>query len=152
MVINTKFVHVNIVAQDWRKLARFYEDVFECVPVPPERDLSGQWLEDATNVAGAKIRGMHLRLPGHGGAGPTLEIFQYTPDKARPNTAANLPGYGHIAFAVDDVETALNAVLAAGGGAVGELVTVDIPNAGTIKFVYAADPEGNIIELQQWAR
>lgn len=152
MAINAKFVHVNLVAHDWRKLARFYEDVFGCVPAPPERDLSGQWLADATAIAGARIKGMHLQLPGQGDAGPTLEIFQYAPSEARPATAANLPGFGHIAFAVDDVKMALAAVCAAGGGALGELVTVDIPSAGTIKFVYATDPEGNIVELQQWMR
>ena len=35
--------------------------------------------------------------------------------------------------------------------AVGDLVTAEITNAGTITFVYMTDPEGNIIELQKWA-
>jgi len=43
-------------------------------------------------------------------------------------------------------------VISAGGGVVGELVSVDIPGAGTIAFVYATDPEGNVIELQHWSR
>ncbi len=152
MSIQAKFVHTNIVARDWQKLADFYERVFGCQPVPPERNLSGQWLEDGTGVAGVDIRGMHLRLPGFGEQGPTLEIFQYKQQQERPPTAINRPGFAHIAFAVDDVDAARDAVLAAGGGVVGEIVSVDVPGAGTVTFVYLTDPEGNIIELQRWSR
>jgi len=34
---------------------------------------------------------------------------------------------------------------------VGDLVTAEIAGAGNITFVYMTDPEGNIIELQNWA-
>jgi len=147
-----RYVHTNLIARDWRKLARFYEGVFGCTPVPPERDLAGQWLEDGTGVPGAHIHGVHLRLPGYGTDGPTLEIFQYNHEKERPETAVNRPGFGHIAFAVDDVEAARDAVVAAGGGTVGQVVSLEVPGAGTVTFVYLTDPEGNIIELQHWAR
>ena len=35
----------------------FYEEVFGCTPMPPERDISGKWLEDATGVPGARSTG-----------------------------------------------------------------------------------------------
>ena len=111
-MIDARFGHVNLVARDWRLLADFYERVFGCVFVPPERDLSGPVLEAGTGVAGATIRGAHLRLPGLGDGGPTLEIFQYGSGPDRPPTAINRPGFGHIAFAVPDVATAREAVLA----------------------------------------
>ena len=152
MAIRARFVHTNLIAQDWKKLASFYQEVLSCVPVPPERNLAGQWLEDATRVPGAQVRGIHLRLPGYGDQGPTLEIFQYNHEKDKPETAINRPGFAHIAFAVDDVETARDAVVKAGGGVVGDLVTLDVPGAGKVTFVYVTDPEGNIIELQQWTR
>jgi predicted enzyme related to lactoylglutathione lyase len=152
MPINARFVHTNIVSKDWRKLSRFYEDAFGCTPVPPERDLSGEWLEKATGIENAHIRGIHLRLPGHGHEGPTLEIFQYNLEEDRPATAVNRPGFAHIAFAVDDVESALQVVKMAGGGAIGEIVSLPIPGAGVVTIVYATDPEGNIIELQTWSR
>jgi predicted enzyme related to lactoylglutathione lyase len=150
MPIEARFVHVNLVARDWRRLVAFYGQVFGCEPVPPERDLSGPWLERATAIPGARIRGVHLRLPGWGGAGPTLEIFQYHPHLDCERAGVNRPGLGHLAFAVADVSAAREAVLAAGGGAVGELVGADIPGAGRIRFVYVTDPEANVIELQQW--
>jgi predicted enzyme related to lactoylglutathione lyase len=151
MIADARFVHTNIIAQDWKRLARFYQQVFGCLPVPPERHLAGEWLEAATGVPDARIQGIHLRLPGYGDEGPTLEIFQYNERVARTRTAINRPGLGHIAFAVADVETARKAVLDAGGGSVGEVVSVEIAEAGAITFVYLTDPEGNIIELQHWS-
>jgi predicted enzyme related to lactoylglutathione lyase len=76
-IMPTKYAHANLVAKDWRRLAAFYREVFGCVPVPPERDLSGDWLDKLTGIRGAHISGIHLRLPGFGNDGPTLEIFQY---------------------------------------------------------------------------
>lgn len=150
MGITAKFVHTNIVAQDWNTLALFYEQIFGCTRIPPERDLSGKWLEEATGVPDAALHGVHLRLPGYGEAGPTLEIFQYRQQLEKPPTAIHRPGLAHIAFAVDDVAAARDAVLQAGGGEIGKLTTVAISGAGQITFVYLTDPEGNILELQQW--
>ena len=151
MTIQARYAHTNVVAKDWKRLARFYEEAFGCSPVPPERNLSGSWLESATGVSGAQIQGVHLRLPGPGNEGPTLEIFQYNQEEGRPKTAINRPGFAHIAFAVEEVEAAREAVIAAGGGVVGEVVSVKIPPAGLVTFVYVTDPEGNIIELQHWS-
>jgi catechol 2,3-dioxygenase-like lactoylglutathione lyase family enzyme len=145
-----RYVHTNLVARDWRRLSGFYERVFGCEPAGPERDLCGPWLDRGTGVENARIRGVHLRLPGHGRDGPTLEIFAYESEEDAPVAAANRPGYGHIAFAVDDVEAARRAVLDAGGSDVGKVVSADIPDAGSLQFIYVADPEGNLIELQRW--
>lgn len=150
MTIRAKFVHTNLVARDWKRLAGFYERVFGCEAVPPTRYLKGQWLEDGTGVPGAEVRGIHLRLPGFGADGPTLEVFSYNQQVERPAPAANRPGFTHIAFAVDDVVVARDQVLAAGGGSVGEVVSVPVADAGTVTFAYVMDPEGNIIELQRW--
>lgn len=158
MTISARFVHTNLVAKDWHRLARFYEQVFDCTPVPPERDLSGQWLDEATGLPGAHIRGIHLRLPGYGDAGPTLEVFQYDveEDGLAPlrtlQVRANRLGFGHVAFAVDDVEATRQAVLAAGGGELGKVVSVEVAGAGAITFAYLTDPEGNIVEVQRWEK
>ena len=144
-----RFAHVNLVARDWRRLAGFYERVFGCVPVPPERQLSGTWLQEATGLPGAEIRGLHLRLPGCDG--PTLEIFQYSPAGDASGKALNRPGFAHIAFAVEDVARSRDAVLAAGGRQLGTVSSRAIPGAGTVTFVYMTDPEGNALELQRWA-
>ena len=150
-MFNARYVHTNLIAHDWHALADFYQRVFGCVPVPLERDLSGPSMEAGTGLPGAHLRGMHLRLPGYGDAGPTLEIFNYNTLEDRPATAVNRPGFGHIAFAVDDVHAARAAVLAAGGRPVGEVVTVQIASSAQVIWCYVADPEGNVIELQAWS-
>lgn len=147
----TRFAHVNLVARNWRRLACFYQEAFGCRPVPPERHLEGEWLSKATGVADAALEGVHLRLPGSGDSGPTLEVFQYNAvveDRLPP--AANRKGFSHIAFEVNDVDAALDTVRAHGGTAIGEIVSRDISGSGRITFAYASDPEDNIIELQQW--
>ena len=150
-VAGARFAHVNLVAQDWERLADFYERVFGCTRVLPERDLSGSWLETGTGVPGARIRGVHLRLPGCEPGGPTLEIFAYHPALDSLPSAPNRPGWGHIAFAVGDVSAVRQTVLEAGGRALGDLISTEIEGAGAITFAYVTDPEGNVIELQRWA-
>jgi predicted enzyme related to lactoylglutathione lyase len=149
--LRARYTHTNLVARDWRKLARFYETVFGCILVPPERDLQGEGLERGSGVPGARLRGAHLRLPGYGADGPTLELFEYAQSVDREIPIPNRPGWGHLAFDVEDVAAALRAVLAAGGSRLGEVVTFDVPAAGTITWTYARDPEENIIELQSWS-
>jgi predicted enzyme related to lactoylglutathione lyase len=150
-VIDARFGHVNLIARDWRSLAGFYERILGCVPVPPGRDLHGPEVAAATGVPNAAFHGMHLRLPGGGADGPTLEIFQYEPSLGAQPTAANRPGFGHIAFAVPDVHAALAEVLANGGGTVGAAITTRTTDGRAVTWVYATDPEGNIIELQAWS-
>lgn len=149
--LNARYGHTNLVARDWRRLAGFYSDLFGCTPVPPERDYRGPILEAGTGVPDSAMRGVHLRLPGYGDGGPTLEIYAYDREEAPLSPAANRPGWGHIAFAVDDVAVAQTAVLAAGGSPVGEVVTTQTADGRHVTWCYVTDPEGNIVELQAWS-
>ncbi len=149
-MMNAKYKHTNIIARDWNALAAFYEKVFGCVRVPPERRLSGEWLEKGTGVPGAQFSGVHLRLPGHGDTGPTLEIYQYSENAPKPRPMANREGFSHIAFEVEDVHDAAAQVLKNGGRKIGDVTSASVEGVGILTFVYLADPEGNIIELQTW--
>ncbi len=147
-----KYVHTNIIARDWKRLSEFYITVFKCTPVPPERHLSGAWVDRLTALNGAGIDGVHLRLPGYDD-GPTLEIFSYTPSNFRETPdGINRQGFGHIAFLVDSIEEVLNDLLKNGGSRLGEIVVTDYKELGTLTVVYASDPEGNYIEIQNWSK
>jgi predicted enzyme related to lactoylglutathione lyase len=148
--MQARYVHTNLIAEDWHLLADFYQRVFGCFPVPPERNFQGEKLEAGTGIRGAHLQGVHLRLPGYGDTGPTLEIFNYNLLKDRPETAVNRPGYGHLAFQVEDVIAARAEVLANGGQSVGEIVTLQVGAGAKVTWCYATDPEGNVIELQSW--
>jgi catechol 2,3-dioxygenase-like lactoylglutathione lyase family enzyme len=149
-MIEARFGHVNVIARDWRRLADFYTRLFGMEFVPPERDYRGRDLEAGTGVPGAALRGAHLRLPGLGDSGPTLEIYQYEsmPDGLPP--VVNRPGFGHIAFVVPDVEAARATILAEGGAPVGSVVTLQTADGRRVTWAYVTDPEGNILELQSW--
>ncbi len=147
--MGAKYVHTNLIARDWKRLAEFYVEVFGCTYVYPERDLSGAWLDDLTGIRDASIKGIHLALPGYESGGPTLEIFRYAHNEVHEKRI-NGEGFGHIAFLVDDVEVYLSKVLEHGGSVVGKTVGGDVAGAGKIHLVYARDPEGNIIEIQKW--
>ena len=145
-----RYAHTNLIANDWQKIMDFYIQVFGCEPVSSERDHKGPNFEKLTGVVGGNARGRHLRLPGHGERGPTLEIFQYTRNDPSLPPAIRRPGFAHIAFEVPDVESKREEILRWGGRDYGQLVTIDIPGAGRLTLIYMCDPEGNIIELQKW--
>jgi predicted enzyme related to lactoylglutathione lyase len=145
-----KYVHTNIISENWQTLAQFYIKVFDCQLVPPIRNQSGQWLDKITGIPQAHIRGAHLRLPGYGAAGPTLEIYSYNNMEEKPLTLPHRKGFGHIAFEVEDVAAILEKVLEHGGSKQGEISGQQVAGVGYITVIYVKDPEGNIIELQNW--
>ena len=108
-------------------------------------------LDAATGLQDAHLTGAHLRLPGHGDTGPTIEIFSYDALDAHPGPRVDRPGWGHVAFQVPDVLAAVEAVVAAGGGRVGDIVTTATSDGRKVTWGYATDPEGNIVELQAWS-
>jgi predicted enzyme related to lactoylglutathione lyase len=146
----TRYGHTNLIANDWQRLAAFYRTCFDCVEVPPERHYRGHDLSLGTGVTDAVLDGVHLRLPGFGDDGPTLEIYQYSSNVHAPPAVANRVGWGHIAFAVDDISTVRDVVLANGGSPVGETVTLQTSDGRRVTWCYLRDPEGNIVELQSW--
>lgn len=150
MSIKAKYVHTNLIAEDWQKLSQFYQQVFGCAVVPPERDFKGEKLEAGTGIKYAQLKGVHLRLPGYGDDGPNLEIFTYSPQESKLKTVINRPGYGHLAFQVDDVEKAKEAVLNSGGKEIGKIVELQTSTGARVIWCYVTDPEGNVIELQKW--
>jgi predicted enzyme related to lactoylglutathione lyase len=143
-----KYIHTNLVAQDWRKLTEFYIKVFNCKPVPPHRDLRGTWLNKALGLKDTHITGVHLELPGYE-KGPTLEIFQYNEQENALKRYPNTIGFGHIAFSVSDVKKKSEDIIAMGGSSIGEISEVQIQGFGNLIFAYMRDPEGNIIEIQK---
>jgi catechol 2,3-dioxygenase-like lactoylglutathione lyase family enzyme len=146
-----RYTHTNIIAKDKDKLIAFYKDVFGCQSIGQTRDLRGEWVDRFTGLKDAHITGEHLALPGYGEAGPTLEIFSYDGMVPHTGSVINRCGFTHIAFSVDDVGKTLKALLAAGGGQLGELVTSLYPDGRKLELVYATDIEGNIVEIQKWS-
>jgi catechol 2,3-dioxygenase-like lactoylglutathione lyase family enzyme len=144
-----KYVHTNIISKDWRRLSNFYQEVFGCEPVLPERNLKGKWLDEGTGVKNAHLEGIHLRLPGYNENEPTLEIFSYSETLEAEKPLPNRKGFAHIAFRVDDVHSITELAIQHGASKIGEISSGQINDVGLLTFVYIADPDGNIIEIQK---
>ena len=146
----TRYSHTNIVARDPERLARFYSEVLDC-PRVAERRLQGPWLARAMGLPDARLHVFHVRLPGCGdGDMPTIEIFGMDGVADTPPSVLSRPGLMHTAFVVDEVHASLDRLLAAGGSKLGEIDGTTVEAVGSVLFVYARDPEGNIVELQQF--
>lgn len=146
-----RYVHTDIIARDAAKLCEFYKNVLGCKSINEKRDLRGLWLDKMTGIKDAHITGEHLCMPGYDEDHPTLEIFSYDEMKDGGLHAINQYGLAHLAFETDDVEGVLAKILKAGGTQVGELVHADYEDGRHAVFVYAADPEGNTLEIQSWS-
>jgi catechol 2,3-dioxygenase-like lactoylglutathione lyase family enzyme len=149
--LEARFGHVNVTSPDWRRLATFYTEVFGCEFVPPVRDIRSADLDAATGLRDAHLTGAHLRLPGHGDTGPTIEISSYDALALHPGPRVDRPGWGHVAFQVPDVHAAVEAVEAAGGSKLGDVITTGTTDGRQVTWTYTADPDGNIVELQAWS-
>jgi predicted enzyme related to lactoylglutathione lyase len=146
-----RYAHTNLVAKDWKKLAQFYIDVFDCIPKPPERNYTGDWLDKALDLKNCTLKGIHLILPGYSTKdAPTLEIYQYIPETDLIESCSDTLGFTHIAFEVEDVLKKAKEIIKNGGTTVGVLTTRQVP-AGALTFQYLKDPEGNIVEIQSWS-
>lgn len=145
-----RYVHTNIIAKDSQRLISFYKKVFNCKSIGETRDLRGDWLDKLTGVPNTHIVGEHLCLPGYGEDHPTLEIFSYDQMIPFGGSQINRCGLAHLAFEVNDVEETLELLLKEGGAQIGEVVKADYEDGRKAVFVYAADCEGNIVELQSW--
>lgn len=152
MSLKIKYVHTNVVAKDWKKLADFYIKIFGCKVVPPIRNYKGKDLESAVNIKNVTLNGVHLRLPGYNKTGPTLEIFSYSPSLKKQKRKVNTPGITHIAFEVSNVEKLYKMVIDNGGKKVGKIITLKRSDGKKVTWCYVKDPEENMIELQKWSR
>jgi hypothetical protein len=91
VIRSARYAHTNLVGRDWRRLVDSHASTFAYVLVPPERDYTGPALEAGTGISGAAVRGAHLRLPGHGDRGPTLEIFSGCAGTASDTSSITAP-------------------------------------------------------------
>ena len=150
MPISCTYLHTNLTVDNIGEMKEFYVSVFGCVPVREIQQLSGNWIQKITSVQDGEIKYVHLRFPGYGDKGPELELIQYINPMKKFEISPDTYGFGHLAFSVSNVKEALKTVIKAGGGCIGEVVTVEVPSRGLLTEVYATDPEGNIIELQSY--
>ncbi len=131
--------HVGLAVADLGAAAAWYCDVFGLVPELSLRvdaiDLSIEMLIHP--AFGYRVELLHRPGTGAGGAGAAGK-------PANPAEAARREGFGHVAFAVADLDAAYDRAVARGARPV--MPPCPAPEPG-VRMAFVADPEGNLIEL-----
>ena len=148
MISIQRFRHVAIVVSDLDAMVEFYTSVLGF----RERSRYESASDDFRRGVGLphiKAEVVHL---GMAGSPVEIEMFQFDDTLAAcaDRSRANLPGYRHIAFVVEDLDTACAQLRELGVEFFSDPITLGASGSvAGIQFVYFKDPEGNIVELNQ---
>lgn len=141
--------HVNLVVEDLPGMTAFYRDVLG-LRVTKQVTIGGEWIEALTGFE--RVEADVIYMAADSGAGLELIVYR-TPRglRAAGLEGPNARGIRHIAFRVDDVETIVDSLQAAGIDPVSpiqKVPTTQVDFAGQKKrIVYCRDPEGNLLEF-----
>lgn len=143
--------HIGLTVPDLEAATRFFVDAFgatvlyDALP-RSSAGRSGAELESRLGVPDGTVQ-LAIRLLSLAD-GPGLELFEYrSPVQASAATPSDY-GWQHVAFYVDDIDGAAQAVIAAGGITLGEprrLVRLEAGPAN--RFLYCRTPWGSTLEL-----
>jgi catechol 2,3-dioxygenase-like lactoylglutathione lyase family enzyme len=145
--------HVNLVVREMAAMIAFYRDVLG-MTLARQVTIDGPWMDDVAGLRGVRADVAFLDA----GDGPKIELLYYHSPRAAPFDglgAANVPGLRHIAFRVSDIDRMADRLRAAGVpllSKVHSVPTAQVAFAGAQKrLVYFHDPEGNLLELCEYA-
>ena len=128
--------HVGLAVADLGAAAAWYCDVFGLVP---ELSLRVDAIELSIEMLIHPAFGYRIELLHRPGTGAGV-----SGQPANPAEAARRAGYGHVAFAVADLDGAFGRAVARGARPV--MPPCAAPEPG-VQMAFVADPEGNLIEL-----
>jgi len=115
-----RFIHVNIITEDWRDLCDNYNTMFGAEDTGKIKDHSGDFKEAVIGVKGVHVIGKHILLPGFYQSYPTVEIFTYSiKGKDKPAELDEL-GLSAIGFKSDDLNKDKDIIIKNGGAIVKE--------------------------------
>ena len=141
--------HVGITVKDLDASIRFYHDVlgfqFSNEPSPW---FEGEELSRGVGVAGAGLRQVSLMV-----GDTTLELLEYKSPPSETNSPlrSNSLGASHVAFLVDDIESAKAELEAKGIDFYSPVNVVDEGVLAGWRWVYFDDPDGYPLELVEVA-
>ena len=135
--------HVGVVVEDLAAASSFFAALG--LEQQGEGSVEGSWVDRIVGLEGVRTDLAMMQTPdGHS----RLELIRFHAPPAEDGSArapANALGIRHLAFLVDDVDSALEAVRAHGGELVGELERYE----DIYRLCYVRGPEGIIVELAE---
>lgn len=134
--------HIGLVVENIEKQTLFYTSVFG-LHILSQNTETGEYISNLVGIPNVIVKWVKLASNDNV---VLLELLQYeTHPCTSANYAPNRHGCSHIAITVSDMEESLMLLKGAGGSA-GEYI---YNPEGTVKVIYAYDPEGIILELVQ---
>jgi catechol 2,3-dioxygenase-like lactoylglutathione lyase family enzyme len=136
------FDHTGFITPSLEGSVRFWSEVMGFDP-RPSVERKGDWVAPFTGVSGAELKIAHLF--GHG---THLEFIEFgAAGGAAGEPRANDSGTGHVCFKVQDLDAAVERILAGGGKFAGRITTITEGAVAGIRGLYLRDPFGVLIEL-----
>ncbi len=148
MINIQRFRHVAIIVEDLDRMVEFYTGILG-LELKRNFEIESEEFRTGFGIKDAKARGAHLMVPD---SNVEIELFQFIDNQgAKGKTSnANMIGYRHMAFIVDDLDKSFEILKGNGVEFFSEPITVNEPESVRgFRFVYFRDPEGNIIELNK---
>ncbi len=110
-----KFIHVNMISEDWRSLCDFYNNCLGSTDFGKLKDHSGAFKEKVIGIKDVHVIGQHILIPDYKLSYPTFEIFTYS-IKGRKNPCdENSLGINQIGFESKDFKKDLETWAKFGG-------------------------------------
>ncbi len=146
--------HINIVVSDLEKSVDFYTRILGFTE-KRRGHLEGEWIEAVTGIKNICADVVFISIE----AGPRIELLCYRTPEGKSFDANSLPnttGLRHIAFQVDDMDSAVKRLKDAGVRIVGgpSSVPEQVINhdSGRKTLCYFLDPDGTLLELAHYSR
>lgn len=142
--------HVGITVPDMDKAIAFYQDVLG-LSVIGDYTIEGEEISDMVQVPGAKMRSVFLRNQNdrHGTPIELLHFSEPIDPGGQPYEGVTHNGITEIAFWVEDMDAAYDALRNHGVEFYSRPHTLKLDGAGAVKVVYCKDPFGTTLELMQ---
>ncbi len=137
--------HINLVVSDLRKAKDFF--LLLDFEAEPESELSGKWISEVVGLQ--EVEAKYIAL-SHPGSTVKIELIHYISPQSDCTQMENKPntiGLRHLAFAVDNIESTVTKLQAAGIKFMSDVKTY--PATGK-KIVYFSGPDGIILELAEY--
>ena len=152
--------HVGLTVPDLDAAVEFYSKIvggtelyrmgpLSAAQMPPMED-GRDWTEAHVNVKGASLTIAMLQV----GPNMMLELFQYDAPQDRNTTPPRNCDYGghHIAFKVDNLESAKSYLAENGCTLMAGPIAMDEGPCAGLKVNYLLDPWGNQLELVEYEK
>jgi catechol 2,3-dioxygenase-like lactoylglutathione lyase family enzyme len=135
--------HVGIVVRDLAAATKFFVQLG--LELQGEGAVEGRSVDRINGLEGVRADIVMLQTPDGNGR---VELAKYHSPSSQGDKVpapANTPGIRHIAFAVEDIDTAVAGLRARGAELVGELEQYE----DSYRLCYVRGPEGIIVELAE---